>query len=36
MIEVVGQNKDKMVVRTDGINSTKVRELTPQMFFELM
>ena len=36
MIEVVGQNKDKMVVRTGGINSTKVRELTPQMFFELM
>ena len=36
MIEIVGQNKDKMVVRTDGINSTKVHELTPQKFFELM
>lgn len=36
MIEVVGQNNDKMIVRTDGVRSKQVKEVTPQMFYELL
>lgn len=36
MVEIIGQNNDKIVVRTDGVLSKGVKEVTPQKLAELM